>query len=97
QHRYALRDAWRLRENAGLPPESLLNPPVPVALPTFIMGSHTRAARGIPEDLPLRYKGYVDLRVNLNAWGLTQSVDILNRSASSTKVIDDRLLSQVKR
>src|SRR5690606_11417866 len=57
-------DAWNEMREAGAPEgevDALFNPAYPTEIPTYVEHPYTRAALGIPADLALRYKGYIDL------------------------------------
>lgn len=60
--------------------QSWFYPLLPVRLPTFINPEFSRQAKGIPEDQPLIYQGYVDVSLELNRYGNALRADVINSS-----------------
>lgn len=75
----------------------LLAPSVPVALPTFIHHRFTRGARGVPADVPLRYKGHLDVAFTVNRYGQPGAVDVLDKSPAANETIESALVRHLRR
>lgn len=83
-----------------LPPDqlhSILNPPYPEQLPTFIKPAWSRAALGLPADLALAYHGHIDVEFELNRFGRTTGVKVLGASDPQAQEVEQRLLRKLRR
>jgi hypothetical protein len=76
--------------------KELFTPVLPETIPTFIDYRYTRSFLAIPEDQALDYKGWLDVRIRINRFGLTSAVDILGKSLNTTDPIETRLLRQLR-
>jgi len=74
----------------------LFSPVFPQTIPTFIDYRYSRASLGVPEDQPLKYHGWIDLRFEINRYGQTQNVEIVGQSDSTTDPVATRLLRHVR-
>jgi hypothetical protein len=77
--------------------DAILNPPLPEPLPTFIKPSWSRAALGLPAELALQYRGYIDVEYRLNRFGKANTVEVLGRSNPEVKLVEQRLLRSLRR
>jgi len=76
--------------------DALFNPLMPVTIPTFVDYRFTRAALGIPQDQPLAYRGWFDVKVDITRYGKTRDVEILARSDEASDAIENTLLRQLR-
>lgn len=76
--------------------DEIFSPAFPVEVPTFINYKYTRASLNIPEDLPLDYQGYFDVRLKLNRFGQPQNVEVIGRSLNTTDPIEFRLMRHLR-
>jgi tetratricopeptide (TPR) repeat protein len=77
--------------------EAILNPPVPVQLPSFINPAWSRASLGLPDDQALQYKGHIDVEFSLSRFGRATAVSVLGRSSPEAKLVEQRLLRSLRR
>lgn len=72
------------------------SPAYPKRLPTFIRNTLSREGYGIPEDVALIYRGYVDVQFDMNRYGNAQSVRILASTPETSEEVEDRLLRSLR-
>lgn len=77
--------------------DAILNPPLPEQLPSFIKPAWSRGALGLPADQALKYKGHIDVELNLNRFGKPTSVEVLARSNPEVNLVEQRLLRGLRR
>jgi len=85
--------AQRLRD-AGVPEErieALFDPAVPVQLPEIAPRPNSRRQFGIPEDAPLDYDGWVDVKIRISRYGSMNKMEVLDRSENVTREVERRL------
>jgi hypothetical protein len=75
---------------------ALLNPAIPEEIPKFRNYRYSRASLGIPEDLNLQYKGYVDVEFHVNRAGRASSITILGTSPDTDDEIPNRLVNHLR-
>jgi len=93
------QEAYNALAATDTPEESindLFSPVFPQTIPTFIDYRYSRASLGVPEDQPLKYHGWIDLRFEINRYGQTQNVEIVGQSDSTTDPVATRLLRHVR-
>lgn len=76
--------------------QALLDPAVPITLPTFVDDSYSRAIHRIAEDQPLRYRGHIDVAFRLNQYGLPGSIEVLGRAGDLDAELEGRLLRHLR-
>lgn len=90
-----------LQANAQLSGEetfaALLNPPMPMSVPTFIPDNYSRALYHVPENLTLEYKGYVDVEFVVTQLGAARAIKVLGKSADTPSIVEDRLTRHIRR
>lgn len=77
--------------------DAVLSPALPQQLPSFIKPAWSRAALGLPEDQAIKYKGHIDVQLNLNRFGKPTTVEVLGRSNPEVKLVEQRLLRGLRR
>lgn len=77
--------------------DAVLNPALPEQLPSFIKPTWSRAALGLPDEQAIQYKGHIDVQINLNRFGKPTAVEVLGRSNSEVKLVEQRLLRGLRR
>lgn len=93
-------DAWKEMQAAGAAAneiEALFNPAYPTEIPTYVDHPFTRNALGIPDDLALKYKGYIDVQFKLSRFGLASGLEVLSKSETATPAIESLLLRDIRR
>jgi hypothetical protein len=92
--------AWQEASNLGMPQERLdaiFAPPLPTMVPAFAHPRYSRAALKIPEDLPLVYRGYIDIDYTLNSYGQIRTAQTIGSTADTPSEITERLLRNLRR
>lgn len=93
-------EAWDDMVAAGTAADelaALFNPPYPTRIPTYLKHPYTRAALNVPEDLALKYKGYIDVEYKLSRFGVPSALKVLNKTESATPAIETTLLRMLRR
>jgi len=76
--------------------KSLFMPDIPKTIPDFIDYRYTRAFHNIPEDVSLDYRGWFDLDIEINRFGQTTGVTLINKSNDSDEQVEAILLRQLR-
>lgn len=76
--------------------ERIFSPQIPESIPTFIAQRYSRASLGIPDEQALDYKGWFDVRINLNRFGQTTRIETTGHSDGDFQRVEDRLLRQLR-
>lgn len=93
-------EAWQDMVAAGATQEelgALFNPDYPPEIPSYLEHPYTREAIGLPADIALEYKGYIDVEFELSRFGVPSSISALGRSPTATPELEDRLLRNIRR
>jgi len=90
----ALRTEW---SNNGPAVAALLNPPMPVPVPGFLPPNYSRQLYNVPQDLKVKYAGFVDVAFTINALGAVRSLDVLRVSEGTPQGVEERLTRHIRR
>jgi len=85
--------------NSGVEPsviDSLFSPDLPKKLPISDDLRYTRGSLNISAELPLNYKGFIDLEFNINRFGETNSVTLLGANPTPAEEIQSRLFNHIE-
>jgi len=89
RQQYAAARAWLLEHDVSAAEQAaVLEPAVPVQLPTFVGGSNRLHAAKADNT---RYDGYIDVGFSVNANGRISDLAILDRSANADALVEARL------
>jgi tetratricopeptide (TPR) repeat protein len=94
------REAWQDMVDAGATREeldALFNPAYPLEIPAYLEHPYTRESIGLPADIALEYKGYIDVEFQLSRFGVPSSIGVLGRSPTATPELETRLLRNIRR
>lgn len=90
---------WQELRNTGTSAtdiESLLDPAVPLEIPTFLKHPYTRNSLEVPRDIDLAYKGYIDVEYEMNRYGTIGGITVLGKSPETPDIIESRLLRKLR-
>jgi tetratricopeptide (TPR) repeat protein len=93
-------EAWQDMVEAGATQEelgALFNPDFPQEIPSYLEHPYSRASIGLPADVALEYKGYIDVEFKLSRYGVASSISVLGRSPTATPELEARLLRNIRR
>jgi hypothetical protein len=88
-------EAWRDMVAAGTSADelaALFNPAFPTEIPTYVEHAYTRDALGIPADLTLKYKGFIDVEFKLSRFGVPSTVRVMNKSVTAPPQVESILV-----
>ncbi len=94
-----LEETYNDMTTAAVPEEKLsrlLHPALPQEIPEFRSHRYTRPYLGIPDDVMLQYKGYVDVEFEVNRFGGPSSIMVLGTSPDTDEEIVDRLVNHIR-
>lgn len=78
-------------EARGFAADALLNPPLPVQLPTFMALPHSRGALGIADETPVRFTGHYDVEFSRSRSGDARRLRFVGSSGNTSKALERRL------
>jgi hypothetical protein len=96
----AIALAFEEARSMGLPEDRLaaiFSPPLPAMVPAFAHPRYSRAALKVPADMPLEYRGYIDVDYTLNRYGQIRTSAVLGMSEGTPKEIAERLMRHLRR
>lgn len=89
------REAYTVMKSFGVTQgriEALLNPAMPLVVPTFTPTPYTPASQGLADDAGLEYRGWVDVHFRLNRNGHARNARVLGKSPGTPRPVEVRLL-----
>jgi tetratricopeptide (TPR) repeat protein len=93
-------DAWKEMLATGAPAnevDTLFNPAYPTEVPTYIDHPFTRSSLGLPDDLALKHKGYIDVQFKLSRFGVASGLEVLSKTETATPALETSLLRDLRR
>lgn len=75
----------------------ILDTPYLSPIPNFLALKNTRKANKIPKDIALNYRGYIDLEITINRYGIPTTITLLGKTVNTTPAIESRLAALLNR